>query len=169
MLDAIILQIHSPTGVVFTPIHFRLSSLCRSFYKRGEDDKGYLLAEIYVVMFAAGFRAMFQRAGSFVLNVLHGQLREEGFASTPTGQFTRLATYMQSEVRVLIQGEHILPQPKDQTGLQVAIVENLHPYTVEGRFYPGYYWLELTLSTFGNFTIMRMGSAHDLLRLLESE
>lgn len=169
MLDAIILQIHTPMGVVFTPIHFRLSSICRSFYKRGEDDRGYLLAEIYVVMVATGFRAMFQRAGSFVLNALHGQLREEGFASTLTGQFTRLATYVQREVRILIQGENILPQPKDQTGLQAAIVENIHPHAVEGHLYPGYYWLELSLTTFGNYTIMRMGSAHDLLRLIESE
>lgn len=120
-------------------------------------------------MLATVFQGMLNRAGPSVLSALYSELGDEGFASTPHGQSTRLATYLRKEVGVFMQGKNILPQPKDQTGLQVALVENLHPHAVEGHLHPGYYWLELSLPTYGNYTIMRMGSAGDILQLIESE
>jgi hypothetical protein len=162
-----IVEKRSPAGIVFIPILRYLSFTCAKFHRRKESNNEYTLGDIYLAIMSEAGCVGANPYISPILCRLQTQLMDGAFACSEQGQFTQLLMYLHRPIKIRRQGVNIV-SPEGPDELEDAIFEHLLPCYCEGRDYPGYYWMYISLPAFGGYVLNTMGIPKHLLNMFRS-
>lgn len=97
---------------------------------------------------------------------LQTQLIDRIIACSEQGQFTQLLVYLHQLIKISRQDINVV-SPEGPGELEEARFEQLFPLHHEGRYYPGYYWMYISLPTFGDYVLKTTGTLRQALQLFK--